>query len=124
MDGEYLMRLRLLRKNNDLTMKELGAIVGVSESTISLYETGKREPDYEMLNKFADYFGVTVDYILGRDPINAERPALQNERDPKDAFTYAMQNECRDLTDEDKALLISMAKQLSSARKAKNGQTD
>ena len=118
------MRLRLLRKNENLTMKELGAIVGVSESTISLYETGKREPDYDMLNKFADYFGVTVDYILGRDDIKAEKPALQNERDPKDAFTYAMQNECRDLTDEDKALLISMAKQLSSARKAKNGQTD
>ena len=48
-------------------MKELGQIFGVAESTISLYETGKREPDQAMLLKMAEYFNVSVDYLLGRD---------------------------------------------------------
>lgn len=60
-------RLRLLRKNANLTMKEFGKIFGLAESTISGYENGHREPDYETLEKFANFFGVTVDYLLGRD---------------------------------------------------------
>lgn len=61
------MRLRELRKNKKMSMKELGAIFDLSESTISLYETGKRRIDTDMLQKFADFFEVSVDYILGRD---------------------------------------------------------
>ena len=48
-------------------MKELGAEIGVAESTISQYETGKRQPDYETLLKLSEYFGVSVDCLLGRD---------------------------------------------------------
>lgn len=59
-------RIRELRKTKDLTMKQFGALIGVSESTVSLYERGKREPDNVMLVKIADCFGVSVDYLLGR----------------------------------------------------------
>ena len=45
-------------------MKELGEIIGVAESTISQYETGKREPDFETLLKLGEYFDVSVDYLL------------------------------------------------------------
>ena len=58
-------RIRELRKNRNLTMKELGNIVGLAESTISQYETGKRQPDNEVLLKMGEFFGVTVDYLLG-----------------------------------------------------------
>lgn len=61
------MRLRELRKDKKMSMKELGAIFGLSESTISLYETGRRRIDTDMLQRFADFFEVSVDYILGRD---------------------------------------------------------
>lgn len=60
-------RLKELRKLKNLTMKELGQIVNVAESTISLYENGKREPDYETLKKLADVLNVSTDYLLGRD---------------------------------------------------------
>jgi transcriptional regulator with XRE-family HTH domain len=60
------LKLRQIRKKCGLTMKELGERVGVAESTISQYETGKRQPDYETLLKIADYFGVSVDEILGK----------------------------------------------------------
>ena len=60
-------RIRELRKQINLTMKELGAVVGLAESTISQYETGKRQPDNEVLLKLGEFFGVTVDYLLGAD---------------------------------------------------------
>ena len=48
-------------------MKQLGKVIGVAESTISLYETGKREPDYKTLANIASYFSVSIDYLLGRE---------------------------------------------------------
>lgn len=48
-------------------MKELGQKLNLAESTISGYENGNRKPDYDTLNKFADFFEVSTDYLLGRD---------------------------------------------------------
>ena len=62
-----MQRLRELRKLQGLSMKELGVKLGLAECTISLYESGKREPDNATLVRIADFFGVTVDYLLGRD---------------------------------------------------------
>ena len=58
-------KLRKLRKEKGISLKELGATIGVAESTMSLYENGKRQPDYETLLKFAKYFNVSADYLLG-----------------------------------------------------------
>lgn len=60
-------KLKELRKLRNLTMKELGQMVNVAESTISLYENGKRQPDYETLKKLADILNVSTDCLLGRD---------------------------------------------------------
>ena len=57
-------KLKELRKAKGISLKELGSIVGVAESTMSLYENGKRQPDYETLLKLAEVFGVPVDYVL------------------------------------------------------------
>lgn len=57
-------RIRELRKEKNLTMKQLGDKLGFSEVTISQYETGKREPNHESLIKFARFFNVTVGYLL------------------------------------------------------------
>lgn len=60
--------LRTARKEKGLTMKELGEKVGVSESAISQYETGKREADFETLLKIGEVLDCSVDYLLrGRD---------------------------------------------------------
>ena len=61
------MKIRELRKAKKVTMKEFGKIIGVAESTMSLYETGKRKPDPETLSKMADYLGVSVDCLMGRE---------------------------------------------------------
>ena len=59
--------LRKIRKEKGLTMKQLGAIVGVTEAAISQYETGKREADFETLLKISEALDCTVDYLLGRE---------------------------------------------------------
>ena len=64
--------IRTLRKAAGLTMKQFGSMMGVSESTISLYETGKVEPDISMLKKMAEYFGVSIDALLYGNSENKE----------------------------------------------------
>ncbi len=59
-------RLKELRKEANLTQKAVGEILGVSQRTYSNYEVGDRDMSPEILVKLADFYGVTVDYILGR----------------------------------------------------------
>ncbi len=59
--------IRLLRDKQGMTQVQLGEKIGLAESTISLYESGKREPDIDTIGKLADFFGVSTDYLLGRD---------------------------------------------------------
>ncbi|MTI49434.1 MAG: helix-turn-helix transcriptional regulator [Firmicutes bacterium] len=66
-------RLRELRLNKSLTQEQLGKIIGKSKNNISQYETGKREPDLETLNKFAEIFNVKVDYLLGNKKTKKEK---------------------------------------------------
>jgi len=60
-------RLKNLRQEKNLTQTQLADIIGISRGALSLYETGKREPDYCTLQKFADFFNVSTDYLLGRN---------------------------------------------------------
>lgn len=75
--------LRRLRREKGISMKELGQKMGVAESTISQYETGKREPDFETLLKLGEFFNVSVDYLLRGEQYNEKTPALtaKDERD-------------------------------------------
>ncbi|QDS37992.1 helix-turn-helix domain-containing protein [Brevibacillus brevis] len=60
-------RLRSCRKAKKLTQKNLSEILGLNRSTYAKYETGDNEPDNDTLQKLANFFEVTVDYLLGRD---------------------------------------------------------
>lgn len=60
------MNLIALRKERGITQKKLGEYLGVSRSTVAMWESGKNEPDGEMLVKIAEYFDVSTDYLLGR----------------------------------------------------------
>lgn len=62
-------RLRTLRKERKITMKELGKKLSLAESTISGYENGTRKPDLDTLDKIADFFDVSVDFLLDRTNI-------------------------------------------------------
>lgn len=60
-------KLRILRKNRNLSQKDLGKQLGMAFSTISGYEMGTRMPDLDKLKKIADFFEVSVDYLLDRE---------------------------------------------------------
>lgn len=75
--------LRELRKAKGLSMKELGAIIGVAESTVSQYENGKRQPDFETLLLISEYFDVSVDYLLRGNHVLPEGDTF-NTRDQRD----------------------------------------
>jgi len=59
-------RIRLLRTQKEMTQEELGKFLGVGKTTISQYESETRTPDAGMLTRIATFFGVSVDYVLGR----------------------------------------------------------
>lgn len=60
--------LKILRKKRNLTQKDVADAVGITFQTYSYYETGRTKPTPETLCKLADFFGVTVDELLGRSP--------------------------------------------------------
>lgn len=59
-------RLVSLRKSNKVTQKALADAIDVSEITIQRYEYGMRKPTIEILIALADYFNVSIDYLVGR----------------------------------------------------------
>lgn len=66
----FAERLKELRKSKKhLTQQDMANILGVAKTTYASYEQGKRTPDTDLQNKIADYFGVTLDYLHGRDQI-------------------------------------------------------
>ncbi len=64
--------LRMLRKNEDLTQGELSEKLDIKQYSISDYELGRIEPTLSALCKYADHFGVSVDFLLGRTNQNSE----------------------------------------------------
>ncbi|WP_010532473.1 helix-turn-helix domain-containing protein [Lentibacillus jeotgali] len=59
-------RLAHLRKEKNLNQEELAKIIGVARTTYAMYEQGHRSPDYETLNRIADFYDVDADFLLGR----------------------------------------------------------
>ena len=77
-------RIRELRNEQGLTLKELGEKTGLAPNTISQYETGNREPKLKTWQKLADYFEVSVSYLQGieeQPTTDAESQKRWNKRE-------------------------------------------
>ncbi len=75
---KMINRIREVRKQQELSMKKLGEMVGVAESTISQYERGIRQPDLETILKISNALNVTVGYLIGDDE-QKENPAVPSD---------------------------------------------
>lgn len=62
----FSARLLSLRKSKNISMKELGENIGISDEAIRLMEKSKRSPSFEVLCALADFFNVSIDYLVGR----------------------------------------------------------
>ena len=63
-------RIRDLREDMDLRQIDVALATGIDQKTLSNYETGKTNPDSSSLIRLADFFGVTIDYLVGYSNIN------------------------------------------------------
>ncbi len=80
-------RIRDLREDMDLRQSDLAKATGIDQRTISNYETGKTNPDSYALITLADFFNVSVDYLLGRtktDLLNKEKQLKRIEQIQKE----------------------------------------
>ncbi|MCR1953326.1 helix-turn-helix transcriptional regulator [Clostridioides mangenotii] len=75
-------KISYLRKERKLSQRELAKELNIGNSTLAMYELEKREPDFNTLQKIADYFDVSTDYLLGRTDI--KKSELDNEEEEKD----------------------------------------
>jgi len=78
--SSFTERLRQLREERGLTQIGLGARFRLSHATINRYELGRRKPDQEMQIQLADFFGVSMDYLLGRSDERAAPVISKAER--------------------------------------------
>lgn len=104
-----MKNLKLLRTQKGLSQKAFADVMHASQNTISQWENGTREPNYEITEQIADYFNVTVDYLLGRET----QPTLDEQLEGID---FALYGEVHDLTDEEKEDILSYIKFKKSQR--------
>lgn len=83
-------RIKQLRQEHKLTQHDLALLLNLNDSTISLYESGKRMPEYNVTVKIADHFKVTVDWLLGRVE-NRELLKLQKDYVPKELLNVGVE---------------------------------
>lgn len=69
--------LKRLRQEKGWTQKDLAQIMQRAESTIGMWEQGRREMDYDSLKQAADIFSVSIDYLLGRNLENKAKNEIQ-----------------------------------------------
>lgn len=117
-------RLRLVRETKKMTQKQVAKNFKLAESTISMYERNEREPSFELVERFADYFGVTTDYLLGR----SDSPVEYSEEEKQFLIDLSLSDEelfkkyrfafgDKEYTDEEAKVIINMIRSVQSLMK-------
>ena len=125
-------RLKYERKNSHATQQEIADLLEISRSNYSLYEAGKRIPPIENIEKLADFFKVSVDYLLGRTDhptpyrdIDGDLDSSPDEElrqllsDPQMRVAF---KDYASWSDEDKRELVNFIKFKKSQRDGKDGK--
>lgn len=84
--------LRYLRTRKGISQAELAEKLGVAKSTISMYEVGKREPDFETLESIADFFNVDMNFLLGKDGSETSRTGYYTNQETADMAQKIFEN--------------------------------
>lgn len=124
-------KIKEARLQKGIKQNDLAQILKVSQGTLSNWERGEHDPDSQSLLLLSEILEKSIDYLLGGSD-NASNNAQKNssagaeDEITFDDFTYAMHNESKDLTDDEKEMLLDMARMFQAKRKErrKDGQTD
>ena len=112
--------LRGLRAREGKTQEQVSEACGISKVALARYETGSRKPRIEIASRLAEYYGVSVDYILGR--VDAPKPPSP----PINPHTYYAQkfgDETQAIVDHFLALMVSMPDEKSRLKTAEGAVT-
>ena len=107
-------RLRMLRKSNNLTQKQVAQSLSIDRSTYAYYEIDKTKPDYDTLLRISRIFNVSVDFLLGRDRDASASVTLHDNHYPRDNTETS--RSLVDLTQEELAFL-NIYRQLDSIQR-------
>lgn len=97
-------RIAQLRKNRSMSQFQLAKTLNIATSTLGMYETNKRKPNMEMLEKLADFFGVSIDYLLGRETTD------KSDIDLDRAIDNAMSFDGKPVTEHDRKMMKQLWK--------------
>lgn len=112
----FAERLKELRNTRKITQADLAKLLGISKSTISMYERGERTPDFALLERICDYFNIDMDYLLGRDNRSTYYMDPEVARLAQEAYddpdTRLLLDARKDLSKEDLGMVIDLIKRL------------
>lgn len=95
MDVEIGKMISILRTERNLNQRELASLLSVSNGAVGMWETGKRQPDLNTVVKIANFFGVSVDYLLGIDQFK-EREHKKEKNTTEEELLLQSFNRCDD----------------------------
>ncbi len=82
----FRLRIKELREEKGLSQKKLADSLGLSAGTVGNWESGIREPNFDTATKVADFFDVTVDYLLGNSDVRNPKTTIPTDDDIKFAL--------------------------------------
>ena len=106
--SDFAYVLRSLRNDRGMTQQGLADLLGVSKSSINMYERGERQPNFETLELIADFFHVDLDFLLGR----SEKAAVYLHPDTK-----SISFDSREYSEEELLQIRQFAEFLKNKRK-------
>ena len=137
MAKEFRDIMKYLRKQKDLTQRELAEKLGLSNSSIANYETGLRLPDRKTEEKIAEFFGVTIAYLRGEegnysrvswdqamnpgDYLTDDQVAYEIEMNDKLDFVIELTNRTRDFNNAERQKLLDYVRLLCLEKEKKEG---
>ena len=96
-------KIKELRKSKKFTQKDVAEKIGITRPAYTAYEIGKRQPDFETLQKIADLYEVSIDYLLGREEI--ENSPQYTSVDLDKMLDSAMSFDGKPMTDNDREVI-------------------
>lgn len=132
--SKFHLRLRELRNSRKLSQQELADLLGISKSSVNMYERGEREPGIDTLEAIADYFNVDMDYLTGKtSKIKIFDEKYDTEKLSKESEVYKAIDECfgkqaaelvhlfNNFNEEGQEKLLDFAKDMSQLERYKKG---
>lgn len=109
----FTERLKKLRKKEKLTQKDIATFLNISQPAYQQFESGKKKMNLETMEKLADYFNVSIDYLLGKTDI----PDLDLEIDIDNAIDNSVAYDGTPITDNDREIIKDFLKDYFANKK-------